>query len=166
MFEIKLGVIQSKKINNNIKIVFLFWNFSSPHRRDRHDSSGSKRSGPSRFEGGGSGARGELFVTFSKLEIKYWMHLKTFYLSSLKYRAAYISLMYGFCKKSLRKDEPLTSWTLFFWAYLSSLLGGFAVAHSGFDVAPTQKWWQICSKKCSTDQRFIFLKWLFTISIL
>ena len=26
----------------------------------------------------------------------------------------------------LRKDEPLTSWTLF-WAYLSSLLGGFAV---------------------------------------
>ena len=114
MFEIKLGVIQSKKINNNIKIVFLFWNFSSPHRRDRHDSSGSKRSGPSRFEGGGSGARGELFVTFSKLEIKYWMHLKTFYLSSLKYRAAYISLMYGFCKKSLRKDEPLTSSTLFF----------------------------------------------------
>ena len=29
-------------------------------------------------------------------------------------------LKYGFCKKSLRKDENLTSWTLF-WAYLSSL---------------------------------------------
>ena len=53
----------------------------------------------------------------------------------------YIHLLkYGFCKKSLRKDEPLTSWTLF-WAYLSSLLGGFAV----LPVAPTQKWWQ---KKC------------------
>ena len=35
-------------------------------------------------------------------------------------------LKYGFCKKSLRKDEPLTSWTLF-WAFLSSHLGGFAV---------------------------------------
>ena len=33
------------------------------------------------------------------------------------------SLKNGFCKKSLRKDEPLTSWTLF-WAYLSSLVGG------------------------------------------
>jgi hypothetical protein len=32
-------------------------------------------------------------------------------------------LKYGFCKKSLWKDEPLTSWTLF-WAYLSSSLGG------------------------------------------
>ena len=54
----------------------------------------------------------------------------------------------------------------FFWAYLSSLLYGFAVAHSGFDVAITQKWWQICSKKCSTGQRFIFPIWLFTKSIL
>ena len=39
-----------------------------------------------------------------------------------------VSLKYWFCRKSLRKDETLTSWTLF-WAYLSSLLGGFAVAH-------------------------------------
>ena len=74
-------------------------------------------------------------------------------------------LKYEFCKKSLRKDEPLTSWTLF-WAYLSSLLGGFAVVPSGFAVVPTQKWWQTCSKKCSTGQRFIFLKWLLTKSIL
>ena len=36
-------------------------------------------------------------------------------------------------------NETLGSWT-----YLSSLLGGFA-------VAPTQKWW----KKCSTAQSFI-----------
>ena len=36
-------------------------------------------------------------------------------------------LKYGFCTKSLRKDETLTRWTLF-WAYLSSILGGFAVA--------------------------------------
>ena len=34
-------------------------------------------------------------------------------------------LKYGFCKKSLRKHEPLTSRTLL-WAYLSSLLGGCA----------------------------------------
>ena len=39
-----------------------------------------------------------------------------------------VSLKYGFCRKSLRKGETLTSWTPF-WAYLSSLLGGFAVAH-------------------------------------
>ena len=115
----------------------------------------------------------DLKVVAVEPEVSYLSHFRSMklniecvYLSSLKYRAAYISLMYGFCKKSLRKDEPLTSWTLFFWAYLSSLLGGFAVAHSGFDVAPTQKWWQICSKKRSADQRFIFLKTLFTISIL
>ena len=39
----------------------------------------------------------------------------------------------GFCKKSFIMNAPLVS-----WAYLSSLLGGFA-------VAPTPKWWQICS---------------------
>ena len=48
-------------------------------------------------------------------------------------------LKYGFCNKSFRKDEPLTSWTLFS-TYLSSLLGGFA----GCNSKPTQKWWQIC----------------------
>ena len=37
-----------------------------------------------------------------------------------------------------------TNETLGSWTYLSSLLGGFA-------VAPTQKWW----KKCSTAQSFI-----------
>ena len=57
--------------------------------------------------------------------------------------------------------EPLTSWTLF-CAYLSSLLAGWNRGNS----KPTQKWWQICSKKCSTGQRFIFLKWLLTNSIL
>ena len=36
-------------------------------------------------------------------------------------------LKYGFCNKSLQKDEPLTRWTLF-WAYLPWLLGGYAVA--------------------------------------
>ena len=105
-------------------------------------------------------------LTFYKFECSHWLKLqhsdwranlvKDFFSNPLKC---------GFCKKSLRKDEPLTSWTRF-WAYLLSLLGGFAVAPSGFSVAPTQKWWQICSKKCSTGQRFIFLKWLFTKSIL
>ena len=57
-----------------------------------------------------------------------------------------ILLKYGFCKKSLRKDEPLTSWTLF-WAYLSSLLGGCNSKPTGGNSKPTQKWWRICSKK-------------------
>ena len=69
------------------------------------------------------------------------MRLKTFYLSSLKYRAAYISLMYGFCKKSLWKNEPLTSWTLFFWSGKKR------------------------GKKCSTGQRFISIEVLLTKSI-
>ena len=48
---------------------------------------------------------------------------------SLRFIRSWFMLMpkHGFCKKSLRKDEPLTSRTLF-WGYLSSILGGFAVA--------------------------------------
>ena len=38
-----------------------------------------------------------------------------------KYCFIYISLKHGFCNKSFRKDEPLTSWTLFS-TYLSSKL--------------------------------------------
>ena len=68
-------------------------------------------------------------------------------------------LKYGFCNKSFWKD--LTSWTLFSTC-LSSLLGVFAITPS----KPTQKWWQICWKKCSTCQRFIFPKWLLTKFIL
>ena len=72
-----------------------------------------------------------------------------------------LCLKYGFCNKSSRKDEPLTSWTLIS-TDLSSLLDGFA----GCNSKPTQKWWQTCWKKCSTGQRFIFPKWLATKSIL
>ena len=53
-------------------------------------------------------------------------------------------LKYGFCNKSVWKDEPLTSWTLFS-TYLSWLLGGFA----GCNIKPAQKWWQICWKNWS-----------------
>ena len=54
-------------------------------------------------------------------------------------------LKYGFCKNSVRKDEPLTSWTLF-WAYLLSLLGGKTTRGNS---KSTQKWWQKCSKNLS-----------------
>ena len=48
-------------------------------------------------------------------------------------------LKYGFCNKSFRKDEPLTSWTLLL---LSSLLGVIAIVFSNH----AQKWGQICCK--------------------
>ena len=56
------------------------------------------------------------------------------------------SLIYGFWKNPLQKDEPLTSWTIF--------------SHFGVPIVP--KW----GKKCSTGQRFIFLKCLLTKSML
>ena len=57
---------------------------------------------------------------------------------------------YGFCKKSLRKDAPLPSWTLFssLWFQISADL--------------ESKW----RKKGSTGQRCIFPRWLLTKSIL
>ena len=62
-------------------------------------------------------------------------------------------LKYGFCKKSLRKNETLTIWTLL--AHFFSRLA-LICSWSGKKV----------SQKCSTGQSFIFPKWLLTKSIL
>ena len=62
-------------------------------------------------------------------------------------------LKYGFCKKSHRKNETLTSWTLLAHFFSRSALN---LCWSGKKV----------SQKCSTGQSFIFPKWLLTNSIL
>ena len=61
-------------------------------------------------------------------------------------------LKYGFCKKSLWKNETLSSWTL--------------LAHFFSRSAQIQCWsGKKVSQKCSTGQSFIFSKWHFTKSI-
>ena len=89
-----------------------------------------------------------------------FFHLSSygFYISSKKQNL----LKYGFCNKSFRKDEPLTSWTLFSNIFVINIRfssnQNIGEGESNFD--------EICWKKCSTDQRFIFSKWLVTKSIL
>ena len=67
------------------------------------------------------------------IRLKLWAYL-SMRLPEAKFSLK-IVLKYGFCMKSLQKDETLTSWTLF-WAYLSSILGGFAVAPVGLLLHP------------------------------
>ena len=55
------------------------------------------------------------------------------------YLLAKVLLKYGFCNKSFRKDEPLTSWTLFS-TYLSSLLGGFVIAPKVIYTKHSKHW--------------------------
>ena len=76
-------------------------------------------------------------------------------------------LKYGFCNKSFRKDETLTSWKQVEQFF------NIHIYHQNLD-SPSPMFWleenlilmTNMLKKCSTGQSFIFPKWLVTKSIL
>ena len=71
------------------------------------------------------------YLVFDGFAFLHWPWFENCYFRISKNNYGYHLLKCGFCKKSFIMNAPLVS----SWAYL---LGGFA-------VAPTQKWWQICS---------------------
>ena len=74
----------------------------------------------------------------------------------LNFRLGYVRRLVKRLKYGFYKSYFFSEWTSDqLEHFLNIFVTTFGWVCCCFAVAPTQKWWQKCSEKCSTDQRFI-----------